>query len=146
MKKLFIIALLALSIGSSAFANTTAAISKTVINRFYAEYKDASNVSWSTTGNYAKASFTVDNKKMEAYYNTNGEVVATSTNISLDELPVNAKRTFAKKFAGYTVKEAIRFEGAEESGYYISAENDKLSIILKVNENNQVGIFKTTKK
>jgi hypothetical protein len=64
----------------------------------------------------------------------------------LHELPVNSKRQFAKLFAGYNVKEAIRFEGFDETSYYISGENEKESVILKVNDRNQVSVFKRTKK
>jgi len=146
MKKFFAIALLSLSIGTGAFANTTEAVSKTVTNHFKADFTNATNVSWTSGDSYTKASFTMDGKKMEAFYNTQGEVIGTSSNVGLDELPVNAKRTLAKKFTGYTVTEAIHFDGVEENAYYISLENDKEAVILKVGDNNQVVNFKRTKK
>jgi len=146
MKKLFTIALLALTIVTSAFANSSETVSKYVTNRFKTDFKNASEVSWTSKADYVKASFTLNDKKMEAYYNRRGEVIAKSTNISLDELPVNVKRSFAKKFEGYTVKEAILFEGTEENAYYISAENEKETVILKVDQDNQLKNFKRTKK
>ena len=72
---------------------------------------------------------------MEAFYNVDGEISGTSKAITLEDLPVNAKRSFAKRFNGYTVKEIIHFDGTEETAYYISAENDKETVILKVGVN-----------
>jgi len=51
-------------------------------------------------------------------------------------------RAFAKKFEGYTVKEAIYFEGTEESAYFISAQNEKGSVIFKVEDNGSVSMKK----
>jgi hypothetical protein len=81
--------------------------------------------------------------RTEALYSAEGEFIGTNQAITLEELPVNAKRAFAKKYEGYTVKEAIRFEGSQESAYYISAENDKGSVILKVEGS---GLISTVRK
>jgi hypothetical protein len=146
MKRLFVIALFALSMGTSAFAKSTGSVSKSATSNFKADFKNASDVSWTATDSYAKASFTMDGKQMEAFYNSKGEVIGTSTHVGLQELPASATKAIAKKFQGYTAKEAIRFEGTEESGYYISLENEKEAVILKASENNQPEIFKRTKK
>ena len=83
---------------------------------------------------------------MEAIFSLDGDIIAICKSITLDDLPVNAKRNFARKFDGYTVTEAIRFEGADEGAYYISAENQKESVIVKVADTNYVTVFKKTKK
>ena len=62
--------------------------------------------------------------------------------VTLDELPIRAKRDFAKKYNGYTVKEAILFEGTMESAYYISAEDEKGSVILKVEDSGYISRIK----
>ncbi len=142
MRKLFISALLALSLGTSAFATGENKVNFSVQNSFQGQFKDASNVEWSTGKGYAKATFVQNNEKIEAFYNLDGEMIGTSRTAHLDKLPTNAKRAFAKKFEGYTVKEAIRFEGTEESAYFISAENEKGSVILKVEDNGSVSMKK----
>ena len=145
MKKLFITALLAISVAAGAFAAPTK-VSSAILANFNAVFKKAGNVSWLITADYSRAAFTSDNKKMEVFYNYNGDIMGTSKNISLNELPVNSKRQFAKLFAGYNVKEAIRFDGFDETSYYISGENKKESVILKVNDRYQVSVFKRTRK
>lgn len=145
MKRLFITALLAIAVVTVAFA-APKKVSSAILANFNVEFKKASDVSWFITKDYTKASFTADNAKMEVYYDFNGDIIAASKSITLDELPVDAKRNFAKKFEGYDVKEAIRIEGFDEVAYYISGENEKESVILKVNNHNQASLFKRTRK
>lgn len=142
MRKLFIAALLTLTLGTSAFAAGENKVSFFVLNSFNTQFRDASNVEWSSGKGYTKATFVSNNERMEAFYNLGGEMIGTSRTASLDKLPTRAKRAFAKKLEGYTVKEAIRFEGTEESAYFISAENEKGSVIIKIEDNGAVSMKK----
>ena len=143
MKKLFISALLAITVAASSFAAEGNNVSYTVRNNFSSQFKKASDVQWTSGENYTKATFVLDNVRTEALYGAEGEFIGTNQAITLEELPVNAKRAFAKKYEGYTVKEAIRFEGSQESAYYISAENVIGSVILKVEDS---GYMSTVRK
>lgn len=138
MKKLFISALLAVTVAVSSFAAEGNNVSHTVQNAFSSQFKHASDVRWTAGETYTKATFILNNVSTEALYTVEGEFIGTNRAITLEELPVNAKRGFAKKYAGYTVKEAIRFEGTEEGAYFISAENEKGSVILKVEDNGSI--------
>jgi hypothetical protein len=133
MKKLFITALLIITVAASSFAagNKTEAVAR---QNFASQFKHAAAIQWTSTEKYTKATFIWNNVRTEALYTPEGEFVGTTQAITLEELPLSAKRKFAKKYDGYTVKEAIRFEGAEESAYYISAANEKGSVILKVED------------
>jgi hypothetical protein len=146
MRKLFLAALLTVTVAASAFAKDVNSKNVRAVNRFNSEFGDAENVSWTMKSNFAKATFYLNGEKREAFYDLNGEMIGTSRNIALDKLPAGAKKLFAKKYDGYTVKEAIRFEGIEESAYYISAENDKVSVILKFTESNAMSVFKKEAK
>lgn len=145
MKKLFLAALLVVTMAASAFAKDTKKVNAAALGNFKVEFKKASDVTWTANENYAKASFILNNERMEAYYNPEGEKIGTSHAITVDYLPVKAKRAFAKKYGDYTVKEAIEFEGTDETAYFLSAENDAESVILKVTDDG-LSIYKRTKK
>ena len=145
MKKLFIAALLTLTLATSAFAADDKKVSVKIRNSFNTEFGDLDNVQWTVKANFVKASFEVEGEKVDAFYDLNGESLGQSRKISLDKLPVQAKRSFAKKYSDYTVKEAIRFDGVDESAYFISAENDKQSVILKATATG-ISVFKKTIK
>ncbi len=146
MRKLFLAALLTVTVAASAFAKDINSKNVRAVKHFNSEFRDAENVSWTMRSTFAKATFYLNGEKREAFYDLNGEMIGTSSNISLDKLPVAAKRVFAKKYDGYTVKEAIHFEGIDEAAYYISAENEKESVILKVTDSNTVSVYKKERK
>lgn len=146
MKNFFFAALFAVTIVTTAFASGENKISVISLNNFKHDFQNATNVSWSSIQDYAKATFRLNNLQMEVYYDAKGEIIALCKSITIDELPVSAKRAFAKKYDGYTVKEAIKFDGKDEKGYYVKAENEIESVILKVDENDFLSVFKKTKK
>ena len=146
MKKLLFAALLTASLATSAFAKETNEVSYRVQNNFKSQFNQAQKVNWSVKSNFTKATFEEAGQKIEAFYDLNGNMIGTSRNITLNELPTGAKRAFAKSYGGYTVKEAIRFEGTEEDAYYISAENEKENVILKVSNDRNVSVFRTSRK
>lgn len=146
MKKLLFAALLIASVSTSAFASDANKVNVRILNNFKSEFYQASNVAWSVTNNYAKATFTHEGEQLEAFYDLNGVMLGTSKKITIADLPTSAKRTFAKKYSGYNVKEAIKFEDMDETSYYISAENEKESVILRVQSENNISLFKRTAK
>ena len=157
MKKLFLSALLAVSLFSSAFAtdeNTKAAeetkkekqINVRTLHNFRTEFGNLANVQWTTRADFSRASFVYNNENMEAFFDVHGELIGTSKAVTIDQMPVNVKRVFAKKYAAYTVKETIRFDGIDESAYYISAENGAKSVVLKVSVSGGISLFSSAKK
>ena len=142
MKKLFMSALIAAAVSLSSFAAEGTKVNYSVRSNFESQFGNVSDVKWSSGDNYTKATFVLNNVRTEALYSTAGEFIGTNQAIALEELPVNAKRTFAKKYSNYTVKEAVRFEGTENSAYFIAAENEKGSVILKVEENGSISTVK----
>lgn len=146
MKKLIFTALFAATVAINAFAAGADKVNQSAIDNFKASFKYASEVNWAVNKDYVVATFLYNNVRTEALYTNEGDFIGTNTSVVLEELPVKAKRTFAKKFDGYTVKEAIRFEGYEESAYFLSAENEKEAVILKIGDDGSVSTVQTTKK
>lgn len=142
MKKLFITGLLAIAVAVSSVAAEGNEVNSAARNNFSSQFKRVSDVEWTSGANYTKATFVWNNVRTEALYDEAGEFIGTKQAIVLEELPVRAKRAFAKKYDGYTVKEAVRFEGSQESAYYIAAENEKSSVILKVEDNGSISTVK----
>ncbi len=133
MKKMLLTTLLLVSLITTALASGTKNVDIRVLRSFDASYRDAKNVSWSLKQSFVQVDFELNGKKLSAYYQPDGELIATSEKISLDDLPVNAKRKFAKKYGSYTVKEALKFVTADEVAYFISAANETGTEIVKVN-------------
>jgi hypothetical protein len=146
MKKLFFATLLAVTVAGSAFATEVNKVSSAVMSSFKNEFKQASDISWKTGEGFAKATFTLNNQQMEAFYNYNGQLIASDQYITFDQLAAEAQKSFSKKFGGYEVKQVIHFEGTEEEAYYVSAENEVETVVVKIDTRHELSIFKRTKK
>ena len=145
MKHLLFIALFLLTVAASAFADA-GKVNYAVLKNFETNYQLAKNVTWKTTRDYSKAVFWLEGQKMEAFYTHSGDLIASTTAISTNEVPLAVKRSIAKKADGYNIVEAIRFHCPDEECYYVSVENDKETIIFKATETGYVTFFKKTKK
>ena len=137
---------MSITVAGSAFATDVKKTNNEAAESFNRQFKNASNISWTTGENFLKATFIVNNCEMEAFYNLHGGLIGTSEKITLEQVPVKVKRSFAKKFERYSVIEVIRFQGSEGSSFYLGAENDQEKLIVKVCPDQSLSIFKKVRK
>jgi lipopolysaccharide export system protein LptA len=142
--KLFIATAASLAIAFGAFAKSTSSTNTIAIKQLKAEFKDAANVTWtSTQSNLTEASFEWNGQKLHAFYDANGEQIAVSREVSDDKLPLKALQTIKSKYAGYKTTEAIEYNSAEEGlCYYVSLENNNKKTILQVSTEGSVAVYK----
>lgn len=143
MKKIILTALVAITLGITAFAGPNSVNSK-VANHFTSHYAKAQNVSWKVDNQFAKASFLIENEKVEVFYDTDGEMIGTSKNISFDKLPKAAieKLTTEYTFPEFQIKECIEFVNADkEKNYYVSFASPSGTIALEITKYGYVRLF-----
>ncbi|MCW3088857.1 MAG: hypothetical protein JWQ78_2243, partial [Sediminibacterium sp.] len=146
MKKLFIAALMVVAVGSSAFAMDVNKISGKTRNNFENQFAGAENVTWSTRDTYTKAAFTLAEEKVEAFFATDGELIAFSRKADFKKLPLNAIQKIKKSYSNYTVVETIEFEQEGERSYYVSLEDGTKKQILQVSLYGNVSVYNGPKK
>jgi len=141
-KKLFLAGIAGVFIFSSAFANGEETNTRAISN-LKRDYKNAKNIEWKVTSQYTKASFTWNNQYLEVFYNKDGETIAESKYINANNLPLKAQQFINKKYADYTMTEAVEFN-SEESGlcYYVTLNKDTSKQILKITPDGTVSIFR----
>ena len=130
MKKLLLTTLLAVLAAASTLANDNR-INSVAMENFKRDFKNVSQVQWQAYGDYAFALFNQDGEIVKAYYNESGELYGTSRTVNVKDLPVAVKRGFASTYANYAITEAIKFDGLEESAYFITAKKDGEVVVLK---------------
>jgi hypothetical protein len=118
MKKLTLLSALLAIFTFSAFAGNvkdddSKKVPYHVIRHFEGEFSYAKDVTWTVTETYEKVDFTVDQEKMTAYYDLNGNYLGHTEGVSYVSLPSRAKKQIAKQYEGYHVKELIRFQYAD---------------------------------
>ena len=97
MKKLIFAALIAVSVSASAFATDVNKIDAKAVENFQSTFLGASNVEWTSKEAFAKASFLQNGKKVEVFYNLDGEFIATTTEVSMNEFADFCKKDFCEK-------------------------------------------------
>jgi len=165
MKNLFLTALLTLALIANGFAvdKNKAAKKETgasyfAKNSFSAKFVGAKDVAWSTVESYYKASFTLNGEKKAAFFDGQGEYVATTQYIKSDKLPAESIAKLKKLYSGYAIGEILYFEidnsgsslqpnvfsGSGDSTYYfVSLRKGDSQIVVKVNDQNDIAYFKS---
>ena len=147
MKKLFLAAIAAITLTTTVIAaDGSKKVSSTILNNFRSTYKEAGDIKWTVTDQFAKASFLMDGERVEAYYGTDGHFLAESKAVSTQDIPKAAKRDLQKKYSSYTIKEVIQYATFDKVEYYVSLENEKETKILKISGTGDVQVYRTTEK
>lgn len=144
MRKIFFAASMLVSLAASPFTSKARNIDNSIRNSFSSAFAPAGR-NWALKTPFTKVDAEVDGKKLSTYYDYSGELIGTTEKISFEELPVNAKRSFAKRYSGFTVTEVLKFESPEENAYFLSAENEKGSEIVKISSANEASFFSKMK-
>ncbi|MFC0774473.1 hypothetical protein [Terrimonas alba] len=144
MKKIII--MLAVTISSfTAFASDEN-VNSTVLSSFNKEFAGAKDVQWTTTSNYYKASFVFNDQVVSAFYQLDGELIATSRNISSLELPINLQTSLKKNYNSYWISDLFEISNNEGTSYYITLDKADSKVVLKSNGNGKWDVFKKATK
>ena len=107
------------------------AIVKTALQK---QYPDAKGVKWEKgNGNY-EAEFELKNIEHSILLNASGSILETEIEISIDQLPSNAKEYVSNNYSGKKIKEAAKNTNAKETITY-EADVDGKDLIFDSNGN-----------
>ena len=148
MKKIIFTWAIILTAGlTSAFAAPDGGINQGTIASFKKEFVSASNVSWQTESVYAKATFTINDQVMFAYYSMdNNELMAVARNISSRQLPLHLFTGLKKECNGYWITGIFEVAKPDETSYYATLENSDETIVLEAIGATEWHVYKKTKK
>jgi len=149
MKQLFMTAFIALTIGTTAFAGPTS-ISAKVTDHFTTTFSKAQNVSWQSDEKFDRVSFVLNNEKVDAFYDVQGELIGTSKTFAFDKLPKSAIQTLTTRYTypEYQIRECIEFMNvnSNETNYYVSFAAKNGNIALEITKSGMVSVFSKTRK
>ena len=138
--------LLAVTVSTgAAFANEEA-VSQQVLNSFKKEFVDAKDVNWQSTKEYVKATFSLNDQVMFAYYSQDGNLLAITRNISSEKLPISLLTSLKKSYNGYWISELFEMVADGKGTYYITLENADVELVLKSDEFGGWEVYKKSKK
>jgi hypothetical protein len=88
-------------------------ISTIALNSFKIDFPGASGVNWKRNGTFDEAAFKKDGKAMTAFYDIEGNLVGTTTQAALKDLPARAQNELKTRYKDYTVGPVVFFDDNE---------------------------------
>ena len=131
MKRTIITLALSLILGTASFANNEETINAKAEQSFKKEFAQAKDVSWQKAGDMVKATFTLNERVLFAYYSESGDLIAITRNITTDQLPISLQTSLRKSFSGYWVSDLFEMVSGGQTNYYITVENADQKVVLK---------------
>jgi hypothetical protein len=147
MKRLlFTLAIAASFIGFSSFTNQDDSVSPAALKSFNSSFKSATEVNWTVNENFYKANFSMNGQNVTAYYNTTGQMIALTRNISSLQLPIALQANLKNNYDGYWISDLVEMANDEGTSYFITLENADTKLILKSTSNSEWNNYKKQKK
>src|SRR5688500_3832347 len=118
---------------SSAFANGKEEVNDKIIKTFQKEFAGAQNVQWATTKEFVKATFTLNEQVVFAYYSPDGNLLGVTRNILSGQLPINLLTDLKKNYNNYWITDLFEMATKSENTYYVTLDKSDYKHILKLN-------------
>ena len=147
MKNKMLIGLFLLITGiSSAFANGNEEVNDRIIRSFNKEFAGAQNVQWSNSKDFVKATFTLNEQVVYAFYSQDGTLLGATRNIVSGQLPISLLTELKKNYSNFWIADLFEMAANDETSYYITLEDGNYKLVLKSNANNSWEVYKKEKK
>lgn len=146
MKKRILMWLLLVTVSTGSALANEETINQQVLNSFKKEFVDAKDVTWQNNKEYIKATFSLNEQVMFAYYSQEGELLAITRNISSEKLPISLLTSLKKNYNGYWITDLFEMVANGSGHYYITLENADVELVLKSDEFGGWEVYKKTKK
>ena len=135
-----------IAVGTTAFAKDEETVNQQVLNNFKKEFVTAKDVSWQNSRDFVKATFTMNDQVMFAYYTPGGELIAITRNISSDKLPISLLTSLKKNYSEYWITDLFEAVSNGNGNYFVTLQNADVEVILKSDEFGGWETFKKVKK
>jgi hypothetical protein len=147
MKKMMMMMLALVLTVSTTFAFTgEGVVNKRALNSFKSEFTGATDAAWTAGNNYYKVAFTMNDQKLFAFYNGDGDFIAVTRYISSFQLPISLQVSLKKSYNNYWISDLFELSAIDETGYYITIENAGTKLILKSTDGSDWTVYQKSKK
>ncbi|HQD10852.1 MAG TPA: hypothetical protein PLQ65_14375, partial [Flavihumibacter sp.] len=80
-----------------------------------------------------------------AFYNADGEMVATARYIDIDNLPIMVRKAISDRYPDHIMKNAIEHISGETTTYYVTLHGLKSSLVVSSTAAGTLNVFKKVK-
>jgi len=149
MKRLSIAVILFLAVFGTAAANPTGDndnLNFRGADNFRHQFPEATAVNYKVKGQYTEVVFTWNGLKLQAFYDLDGNPLATARVIDKNNLPLNVQLNLQKYYGTGYISTAIEYSDVNEGlCYYVAVVEPKSSYLLHVSTSGEISVFKKMK-
>jgi uncharacterized protein YxeA len=146
MKKIMMMLALVLTIGTSFAATGEEAIDKQALNAFKKEFAGATEAAWTVGDNFYKVTFSLNDQKLFAYYNMQGDFLAVTRNISSFQLPLSLQTSLKKSYNNFWISDLFEVANNDGTNYYVTLETADTKMVLKSANGSDWAVYQKSKK
>jgi len=121
-------------------------VSPKVLASFNSEFTNAKEVEWETGNNYFRASFSMNEQRVFAYYDMEGKLLSIARYISSFQLPVNLFSDLKNEYSNYWISDLFELNNSEGLHYYITLETADTKLILRSSNGGDWSTYSKNKK
>ena len=121
-------------------------VSQKVLTSFKTEFTNAQNVERETGSNYFKAAFTMNEQRIFAYYNVDGQLLSIARYISSIQLPVNLYADLKNDYTKYWISDLFEVSNSEGLHYYVTLETADTKLVMHSSNGGSWSTYSKNKK
>ena len=145
MKKILLVLGLVATMGVCS-AYPSERVSQKVLTSFKTEFTNAQNVEWETGNNYYRAAFTMNEQRIFAYYNVDGQLLSIARYISSIQLPVNLYADLKNDYSKYWISDLFEVSNSEGLHYYVTLETADSKLVMHSSNGGSWSTYSKNKK
>jgi hypothetical protein len=145
MKKIMLVfGLLAIMGVSNAYPSEK--VSPKVLASFKSEFSSAKNVEWETGSNYFRATFSMNEQRIFAYYSVDGDLMSVARYISSIQLPINLFSNLKNDYSKYWISDLFEVSNSEGLHYYVTLETADTKLMMRSSNGGSWSTYSKNKK
>lgn len=141
-------ALFAVFATGSAFANEEVSVNSAVKQAFQKEFAGAQSVTWDAIASkdLFHASFVYNNERLNAYFNADGQLIATGRFIAPENLPMLVAKGVNARYGKLEMTDVIEMISGNETSYIVKVQNDKVKMYVQAYSDGTTSVIKKERK
>jgi hypothetical protein len=115
-------------------------------SNFKHQFPQATNISYKVKGQFTEVNFVWNDMNLQAFYDVEGNLLATCRPVATANLPVAAQLALKDKYPGGVASDAIEYNDPNEGvSYYVTMASPKGTYLLHVSTGGTISVFKKMK-
>lgn len=134
MKKMFFAALILVAAATQPLmAAGGTDVKREVRLAFEKEFSAAQAVNWESLPGKSiyHATFTINNERLHAYYDADGQLLVTGREVKAESLPLLITRNLANQYGTYTVSDVVEINNGLETSYIFKVSRAQKEVYVQ---------------